>query len=386
MVDVLGTARQGAGLGADIRSAVDARKAAGLQAKQQELVGGLRRQSLGLGGESKQEQFQAQKELLATDPEQYKAFQTQIESLSDPDIESLKERNDRIGLAAANLLEVPDEDLAMATTQTARAFQDRGEPELAAQAMELAQLAQTNPQEARQRLSALQTQAREIEDVIASNEKLRKEQADLSQKELDNKLKSMDNAFDQIGTLRKDVETKSKEFNKVKDAFNRVEAVFDTNAQAKSAADMAARIKTNNPEAAAVMESTQAFGDMALIFNFMKILDPGSTVREGEFANAENTGGVDDKTRNLYNKLLNGQRLTPEQREGLRAQAQGLFKKSQNQNDKDMEKYRKTAKTFGLPEDQIFDVREGTVVEGIEELSPEEQAELQALESEFGGQ
>ena len=57
-----------------------------------------------------------------------------------------------------------------------------------------------------------------------------------------------------------------------------------------------------------------AAGDMAMIFNYMKMLDPGSTVREGEFANAEQATGVPGRVINLYNRLISGERLSPEQR------------------------------------------------------------------------
>lgn len=57
-------------------------------------------------------------------------------------------------------------------------------------------------------------------------------------------------------------------------------------------------------------------GDLALIFNYMKMLDPGSVVREGEFATAQNSGGVSETVRNYYNAVISGERLSPE----LRAQ------------------------------------------------------------------
>lgn len=64
---------------------------------------------------------------------------------------------------------------------------------------------------------------------------------------------------------------------------------------------------TSNPNASAA-------DDLATIFSFMKLLDPGSTVREGEFANAQNAAGVPDRIINGYNRLLSGTRLSPEQR------------------------------------------------------------------------
>jgi hypothetical protein len=56
-----------------------------------------------------------------------------------------------------------------------------------------------------------------------------------------------------------------------------------------------------------------AANDLALIFSYMKILDPTSTVRETEFANAENAAGVDDRIRNMYNKVKLGTRLSDDQ-------------------------------------------------------------------------
>jgi hypothetical protein len=62
--------------------------------------------------------------------------------------------------------------------------------------------------------------------------------------------------------------------------------------------------------------------DISLIFGYMKILDPGSTVREGEFATAANAGGIDTKIINIYNKVKDGTRLTPGQRKEFMTSAQ----------------------------------------------------------------
>lgn len=89
----------------------------------------------------------------------------------------------------------------------------------------------------------------------------------------------------QENIMRDDFTNASKEFVKVRDAHQRV---------LESAKD---------PSAA---------GDLALIFNYMKVLDPGSTVREGEFATAQNSGGVDQRTLALYNNVMRGERLSPD--------------------------------------------------------------------------
>ena len=58
-----------------------------------------------------------------------------------------------------------------------------------------------------------------------------------------------------------------------------------------------------------------AAGDISFIFQYMKMLDPGSVVREGEFATAQNAASVPDQVRNLYNRALSGERLNTEQRQ-----------------------------------------------------------------------
>jgi len=74
-----------------------------------------------------------------------------------------------------------------------------------------------------------------------------------------------------------------------------------------------------------------AVGDLSMIFGYMKMLDPGSTVREGEFASASNAGGIDDKVRNVYNKVISGERLTAGQRNSFRGQAEKLYGAARDQ-------------------------------------------------------
>ena len=75
-------------------------------------------------------------------------------------------------------------------------------------------------------------------------------------------------------------------------------------------------------------ENPSAAGDLALIFNYMKMLDPGSTVREGEFANAQNAGGVGTRLISLYNNIRDGTRLTDDQRADFVGRATGLYTKA----------------------------------------------------------
>lgn len=99
-------------------------------------------------------------------------------------------------------------------------------------------------------------------------------------------------------------------------------------------------------------------GDIAMIFNYMKMLDPGSVVREGEFATAQNATGVDDRVMNQYNKLLSGERLNPTQRKQFISQAESIYKKANEQQ----KKYKKEAiargKQYNISEQDIFGQKE----------------------------
>jgi len=91
-----------------------------------------------------------------------------------------------------------------------------------------------------------------------------------------------------------------------------------------------------------------AAGDVSLIFAFMKLLDPGSVVREGEFATAENTAGIPEKIRLQYNKALKGDRLTPAQRAAYRKEAERVFQVHQQRQAPIDAYYQGLAQRYGI--------------------------------------
>lgn len=100
-----------------------------------------------------------------------------------------------------------------------------------------------------------------------------------------------------------------------------------------------------NVQAAASQPS--AAGDLSLIFAFMKMLDPGSVVREQEFANAQNAAGVPDQVRNAYNKAISGQRLNPTQRQDFLNQAAQLATNAEGRITGTTRKYQDIARQYG---------------------------------------
>ena len=90
--------------------------------------------------------------------------------------------------------------------------------------------------------------------------------------------------------------------------------------------------------------------DIALVFSFMKTLDPSSTVREGEYATAKNAGGIPETIINTYNKARSGKFLTEEQRrdfiETARKSYTGISKEAENI----ASRYKLMASDRGIPE------------------------------------
>lgn len=110
----------------------------------------------------------------------------------------------------------------------------------------------------------------------------------------------------------------------------------------------------------AAARNPSAAGDLSLIFAYMKILDPGSVVREQEFANAQNAAGIPDRVRNLYNRALNGQRLNPNQRRDFINQANNLFQTRQQTYDRIASEYRGYAESYGVSPDRVAPIDRGS--------------------------
>lgn len=128
--------------------------------------------------------------------------------------------------------------------------------------------------------------------------------------------------------------------------------------------------------------------DMALIFGLMKILDPGSTVREGEYATAQNTGSIPERIVGAYNRALTGQKLDPTVRQDF-VNAAGKAYAGQVEQFRKLEgTYQGLAKGSGVDPSRVaipLGVGAPTGGTGASGLTPEEAAELKALESKYGG-
>jgi hypothetical protein len=97
-----------------------------------------------------------------------------------------------------------------------------------------------------------------------------------------------------------------------------------------------------------------AAGDMGLIFSYMKILDPGSTVREGEYASAENARGVPEYIRGIYNRVTRGERLTKDQRADFRGQAENMYSAARWRMSRELDRYGPIIESGGYDSSRIL--------------------------------
>lgn len=133
-------------------------------------------------------------------------------------------------------------------------------------------------------------------------------------------------AFDQEQNLQNKYLAQTKAFRDIRDSYSQIKTVG---------------------------KNASAAGDLSLIFSFMKMLDPGSTVREGEFATAAQAGSVPERIWGQYNKMISGERLTPGQREDFIRQASNLYRNSLSQAEKTKAQIKKLAIEYGLNPDRV---------------------------------
>jgi hypothetical protein len=139
--------------------------------------------------------------------------------------------------------------------------------------------------------------------------------------------KKKERIFKQTTDLRKEFTKNSGDFIKQRDAFNKVKA---------SASD---------PSAA---------GDIALVINFMKVLDPGSVVREGEFANAARAGGLGERLVAAAKRVDDGKLLSPKQRQDFLNRSTKLFDSSLQTQRRRIEQFKGIARRNQLPEQDVL--------------------------------
>lgn len=97
-----------------------------------------------------------------------------------------------------------------------------------------------------------------------------------------------------------------------------------------------------------------AKGDVALLINFVKVLDPGSVVRESEFATVAGAVGVPERFVTFFKRAQDGQRMSgPARLEVVRAARRNLQPRIDNFNEQ-YDRYQGIVERSGLEENDIL--------------------------------
>ena len=128
--------------------------------------------------------------------------------------------------------------------------------------------------------------------------------------------------------LGDDYRTQSKGFKEVSDAYRTINTSLD---------------KATTSPAATLAGATK----------FMKLLDPGSVVRESELGMALAATGVLDRAANYFNTLRNGKVLTASQVADFKAITQQVYQAAQQGQQQIDAHYRKQATAYGLRPEMI---------------------------------
>ena len=143
--------------------------------------------------------------------------------------------------------------------------------------------------------------------------------------------------FAQEEKIRKEWQSRSKVFSELGGTFNNIKASADTG---------------NGP------------GDIALITSFMKMLDPGSVVRETEFATARDTAGLFTQLENRLQKAKDGQLLNPAQRKEYVALSQKYLESAQKKAGEEKKQLSVVVKNYRLNPENVFGPEPSSVAGG----------------------
>jgi hypothetical protein len=105
--------------------------------------------------------------------------------------------------------------------------------------------------------------------------------------------------------------------------------------------------------------SKSPYGDMAMIYAIMKMYDPNTGVKEGEYASAKNAASLPDQLVNAYNKARLGTLLNRDQRKDLLNQGEHIFSTHQARLNEAKSRYSDIIDLYGIDPNLIFGRQQG---------------------------
>lgn len=372
------TGELGAGLrlGQGLGQMASQRQQQRLGAQQQELLGGLRRQGLGLGAGQRTD-VRRQAAELGTDA--LRQLDESFAQFDAPQLARIKQDNDRLSNASDNALQFSNEELPQGLNSTANAFFRLGgasNENAARQALELAEKAKTDPNGVRAQLTALRNSSLKVGNAISNRE----EKIDIEiRKEERQQAKSTVNRL-------------SKRATEVNSSFDKVMTLLDQKSRSANASVLQLIARLASPGIVTEQEAANLAGGAT----------PLATL-----ATAFQDGG-DEDTAALIRRSIDPNNPQNFDTEGLRALAKGLTASEAPFLLEELEVAKSRAIVTGLS-DKAFKANFGNTkgidalsrfvtsdidetdggaaesLEGFGDLSPEDQAELRAGLANVGG-
>jgi hypothetical protein len=139
--------------------------------------------------------------------------------------------------------------------------------------------------------------------------------------------------FSNEESLRKDYQKQSEDFQKVRDSYNRINTAS---------------------------QSPTPAGDMSMLYAYMKMLDPGSVVRESEFRAAATARPLLERlglSWDAVGSVWSGNKMTPNMRKDFQNRASQLYNSEAQQHQKRIDEYTRISRGHGLnPANVITDL------------------------------
>jgi tetratricopeptide (TPR) repeat protein len=231
-----------------------------------------------------------------------------------------------VGLAGMDPTKFENTEKALFTFETAPQNRAKLAGDIAKQAADLG-------------LTKVQTQ-KALQDIEKGNVDIAKARVELANAEnIGGGILPPDKRFDAETNIRKEYSAKAAAYNEARAAYSQMLA----SANQKNGA-----------------------GDTALITTFRKILDPGSVVRETEFAQTQNIGGVFTRLDALTNQIRGKGLLNDTQRKEITDLAEKFMNASTEYEKKRRESYSAIIAEYGLNPTNVFGVEAPGAVVGME--------------------
>lgn len=271
-----------------------------------------------------------------------------------------------------------------------------------------AKIAETNPEAAKKAIGTMVSLVPGGGDVIESLGKLGEEEraSELQQSKIDKAAADLGytkaQTKEKLATVKKlGVETKKAilELDKMKEQgddipvekkFN-MENTLRNDYNKRTAGVVESRRNLNIISKSAAAKS--GVGDVALITAFLKMLDPGSVVRETEFATARNTAGLITQMQNWLTQRAKGDLLQDDQRQEYINLANEYMKAAEIQEQKVKKDLGETIKSYELNPKNVFGAEEveektepageGTVLIDDKDVTADQKAKVNIVPEKF---